>query len=316
MRRQGARGFRGFVLLTLAMGLVLLVGVTGLVVDLGRLYIAQNELQAAADAAALAAVYELDGTADGLERAVARVESNPNRWNFGTEAPEFTVTFASSAAGPFVPEPPGAAEVRYIQVGARATVPTYFVPAVRAFENMAALARAGQTRAEALADNWFPYAAEAPDGKDASFGYRAGRQYPLRLIDVGGGIGPHYQDAVRQAIVSGMDGKRVAAGDRLAFGESDWETEAAAFDERLAQDTDQAAEKYEDYTGNGRRFVIVPVNDPVSDTVVGFAGFFLRPGACGEREPQPCRAEYVGAALLPGRKGAEPVGAYRISLIQ
>ncbi len=303
-------------MLTTAAGLVLLVGVTGLVVDLGRLYIAQNELQAAADAAALAAVYELDGTAAGLERAVAQVESNPNRWNFGTEAPEFTLTFAAEAAGPFVTGPPDAAEVRYVQVGARATVPTYFVPAVTAYQSMAALARAGQTRAEALADNWFPYAAEAPDGRNADFGYRAGRQYPLRLIDVGGGIGPHYQDAVRQAILSGMDGKRVAPGDRLAFGEPDWETEAAAFDERLAQDTDQAAEKYEDYAGNGRRFAIVPVNDPASDTVVGFAGFFLPPGACGEREPQPCQAEYVGAAVLPGRKGAGPVGAYRISLIQ
>ncbi len=303
-------------MLTLAAGLVLLVGVTGLVVDLGRLYIAQNELQAAADAAALAAVYELDGSADGIERAVARVESNPNRWNFGTAAPEFTVTFAASAAGPFVTDPAGATEVRYVQVGARATVPTYFVPAATAYQKMAALARAGQVRAEALADNWFPYAVQAPDGRNADFGYRAGRQYPLRLIDVGGGLGPHYQDALRQAIVSGMDGKRVAAGDRLAFGESDWETEAAAFDERLAQDTDQAAEKYEDYTGNGRRFVIVPVNDPASDTVVGFAGFFLPAGACGDQEPQPCRAEYVGAAVLPGREGAGVVGAYRISLIQ
>jgi Flp pilus assembly protein TadG len=313
MRRQRARGF---VLLTLAAGLVLLVGVTGLVVDLGRLYIAQNELQAAADAAALAAVYELDGTAGGIERAVSQVQSNPNRWNFGTQEPEFTVTFAASAAGPFVSDPAGAAEVRYLQVGAKATVPTYFVPAVTSYQNMAAVARAGQTRTEALADNWFPYAAEAPNGKNAEFGYQAGRQYPLRLIDVGGGIGPHYQDAVRQAILSGMDGRRVAAGDRLRFGEPDWETEAAAFDERLAQDTDQAAEKYADYTGNGRRFVIMPVNDPASDTVAGFAGFFLPPGACGEKEPQPCQAEYVGAALLPGRKGAGPVGAYRISLIQ
>lgn len=303
-------------MLTMAAGLVLIVGVTGLVVDLGRLYIAQNELQAAADAAALAAVYELDGTPGGIERAVAQVQSNPNRWNFGTEAPEFSVTFASTAAGPFESDPAGAAEIRYLQVGAKATVPTYFVPAATAYQNMAAMARAGQTRAEALADNWFPYAAEAPDGKSPAFGYQAGRQYPLRLIDVGGGIGPHYQDAVRQAILSGMDGKRVAAGDRLALGEPDWETEAAAFEERLSQDTDQAAEKYEDYTGNGRRFVIVPVNDPASDTVAGFAGFFLPPAACGEQAPQKCQAEYVGAAVLPGRKGAGPAGVYRVTLTQ
>lgn len=310
------RGSRGFVLITLAVGLVLLVGATGLVVDLGRLYIAQGELQAAADAAALAAVYELDGTPEGIERAVTRVQENPNRWNFGTEAPQFAVAFAALVEGPFVTAPPRPDQVRYLQVGARARVTTYFVPAITAYQKMEAVARAGQMRAEALADNWFPYAIDEVDGKDADFGYRPGRAYPLRLIDVGGGIGPHYQAAVRQAIVSGMDGKRVAPGDRLAFGEADWETEAAAFDERVAQDTDQAAENYQEYAGNGRRFVIVPVNDPASDTVVGFAGFFLRPEACGEREPKPCRAEYVGAAVLPGRKGAGPAGVYRVSLIQ
>jgi len=303
-------------LATAAFGLVLLVGVTGLVVDLGRLYIARTELQAAADSAAVSAAYELDGTAGGVARALDRVASNPNRWNFGTEAPEFAVAFAAAPDGPFVAAPPKPEQIQYLQVRARGTVSTYLVPAATANQRLEAVASAGQTRAAYLTESWFPYAADALDPKDADFGYRSGQRYPLRLIDVGGGLGSHYLAALREAILNGMDGKRVAVGDRLTFGESDWETEAAAFEDRLAQDTDLAAERYEEYAGNGRRFVIVPVNDPATDMVGGFAGFFLPPAACGERAPAPCQAEYVGAAVLPGRKGAGPAGVYQVRLVQ
>jgi hypothetical protein len=306
MPRKGASGF---VLLTLAFGLVLLVGVTGLVVDLGRLYIARNELQAAADAAALAAAYELDGSARGLERALAQVAANLNRWNFGADMPALTVAFAASSEGPFEQDT-RAERIRYLEVRARGVVSTFFVPAATAHHAIEAAARAGQTRADPLHDNWFPYAADARQAQDPDFGWRPGRKYPLRLIDVSGGaIGPHYQAAVHQAILNGTEGRPLAAGDRLAFADPDWESESAAWEDRLAQDTDSAAPRYAEYAGNGRRLVIVPVNDPVSDTVLGFAGFFLAP------EPSSW-AEYVGAAVLPGRKGAGPAGVYRVSLLQ
>jgi hypothetical protein len=306
MPRKGASGF---VLLTLAFALVLLIGVTGLVVDLGRLYIARTELQAAADAAALAAAYELDGSARGLERAIAQVAANLNRWNFGTETPALTVGFSSSPEGPFQKDLL-AEQMRYLEVRARGVVSTYFVPAASAHHPVEAAARAGQTRADPLPDAWFPYAADAVNPKSPDFGWRSGRKYPLRLIDVGGGaIGPHYQVAVFQAILNGTEGRPLSTGDPLSFADPDWESESAAWEQRLAQDTDPAAPRYADYAGNGRRLVIVPVNDPASDTVLGFAGFFLSP------EPSSF-AEYVGAALLPGRKGAGPAGVYRVSLIQ
>jgi hypothetical protein len=301
--------------ITVAAALLLLIGVTGLVVDLGRLYIARNELQAAADAAALAAAYELDGTGQGLERAAKVAEANPNRWNFGTEAPEFVVRFATASGGPYTEEAPPPAAVRFLQVRARATVATYFVPATTAYQKLEAVAAAGQTPASELADQWVPYAPDAVDPEDPEYGFRAGRQYPLRLLDIGAGVGPHYLDAVRRAIVNGVDGLPLVAGQRLEFAEPDWETEAGALDERLAQDTDTAAVAYAEYGGNSRRFLILPVNDPATHTMLGFAGFFLRAGACGDRAPGPCTAEYVGAAVLPGRKGAGPPGAYRVALL-
>src|SRR3989442_8969974 len=92
-----------FVLLATAAALVLLIGVLGLCLDLGRLYIVRNELQAYVDAAAVSAAYELDGTREGIAAAAAQATSNPNRWNFQTAPVEdLTVTFAIAPNGPYV----------------------------------------------------------------------------------------------------------------------------------------------------------------------------------------------------------------------
>ena len=54
----------------------------GLVTDLGRIYIAKNELQNFTDSAALAAVARLNGSASGLSDATAEAAANANRWEF------------------------------------------------------------------------------------------------------------------------------------------------------------------------------------------------------------------------------------------
>lgn len=56
-RQQGA------VVIIVALSLVVLIGMLGLVLDLGRLYVAKTDLQNAADAAALSGASQLDGTA-------------------------------------------------------------------------------------------------------------------------------------------------------------------------------------------------------------------------------------------------------------
>jgi Flp pilus assembly protein TadG len=77
--------------------------------------------------------------------------------------------------------------------------------------------------------------------------------------------------------------------------------------------------------GNGRRIVTVPVNNPTNNIVLGFANFFLPLDPCqaagGAGSPQPCCAEYIGAASqLPASGGAGQgsgsQGAYRIRLFQ
>ena len=68
----------------------------------------------------------------------------------------------------------------------------------------------------------------------------------------------------------------------------------------------------------------MPINNPTNDQVVGFANFFLPLDPCadaGGGNPQPCCAEYIGAATeLPASGGAGSgsgsLGAFRIRLFQ
>src|SRR5437764_1386195 len=96
MRRSVERtsnpGERGFVLIACMVCAVVLFGMAGLAIDLGRMYITKNEAQSFADSAALYAAQQLDGTTSGLTNADNTVKNNPNAWNFGTTAFSGTIT--------------------------------------------------------------------------------------------------------------------------------------------------------------------------------------------------------------------------------
>lgn len=63
---QTARQQRGAVAIIVALCLTVLIGMLGLVLDLGHLYVAKTELQNAADAAALSGAKELNGKLTGI----------------------------------------------------------------------------------------------------------------------------------------------------------------------------------------------------------------------------------------------------------
>lgn len=62
---------RGAVAIMVGILIVSLIGMLGIVIDLGHLYVRKTELQNAADAAALAGVKQLNGQAAGIDAAVA-----------------------------------------------------------------------------------------------------------------------------------------------------------------------------------------------------------------------------------------------------
>ncbi|MEN3276694.1 MAG: hypothetical protein V7631_2484 [Massilia sp.] len=88
LRRQ--RG--AFAVMTAALILVML-GFCGLAIDLGRVYNRKVELQGVADAAALAAAAELDGTAEGIDRAMNAAADSAGRnyrYNYAASSIEWS----------------------------------------------------------------------------------------------------------------------------------------------------------------------------------------------------------------------------------
>src|SRR2546423_3468163 len=96
MRLQGECGRRkrsrerGIALLATAFGLVAIIGIAGISVDLGRMYIVKGELQAYTDAASISGALQLDGTSTGITRATNAARNVGNGtpamgWDFGTK---------------------------------------------------------------------------------------------------------------------------------------------------------------------------------------------------------------------------------------
>lgn len=83
-KKENRRAERGSILATSALGMLSLLLAVGLGVDISHLYLAKNELQNAADAAALAAVSGLDYApgSSGITRATNRAIAEMNKYEF------------------------------------------------------------------------------------------------------------------------------------------------------------------------------------------------------------------------------------------
>ncbi len=318
----------------------------GAAVDIGRLYIAKNEAQAYSDAAALAAVLELDGTTDGITRALARVSASANRWNLGTR--QFTGTqtdFATAAGGPWEANPSPATGYRFARVRASVAVPLYLIPIVvsKSASTVRATAVAGQVPKTNFSEGILPFSPYTHNSNPPHFGYTPGINYTLRWGSnpkVGQNVCPgddaaqwvaqaHAAGAsdrgyieensasiIRASIVDNYQTRPLEVGDTVTMTGGNKQTERDSLVTRIWQDTDPYSANYAQYvasdTGNGRRIVVVPMNNGSPDfTVMGFAAFFLLlPSEYDAGGNRPFCAEYIGPYLQGSRrKGAGEGGA-------
>jgi Flp pilus assembly protein TadG len=187
---------RGFVLLFIAIVLAVMLAMLGLAVDMGRMFIVKDELQTFADAAAMGADAQLDGTQAGLDLANTTATqgplgaTTPNAWLFDTRrianvaagyATSFTGTYDDYATA----SAPPVNSYRFVKVTAQATLPLYFLPVVPGISTqqpISAFAIAGQ-KPQATAGNgglapFTPAAHNAADAKN--FGLIPGGQYTLK----------------------------------------------------------------------------------------------------------------------------------------
>ncbi|HXI43290.1 MAG TPA: Tad domain-containing protein [Bryobacteraceae bacterium] len=181
VRRNGRE--YGFVLITMALAAVALIGVLGLAVDMGRMFIAKNETQAYCDSAALAAALALDGTTAGITNAQSTVANSTNTWNLDTvKVSNPTVTFATTVAGPWDASPSPAAGYIYVRVTATVPLQLYFLPVVvaKTTQNVSSTATAGQIAITSFPRGLSPYTAVSTNTTGPNFGLIVGDSYDIQ----------------------------------------------------------------------------------------------------------------------------------------
>ncbi len=281
--RRNHRKQRGIVIVAVCLCLLLLMAGLGLGVDLNRLLVAQKALQSTSEAVALAAVLELDGTPNGLERARLR-SGDIWRRHEPPAGSTMTLEFAASASGPWLADPLSLTELRAARVWASSKMPLTLLRGVvqEKFLPVDAKVRAEQRPVERVESGLLPVAVKA-DGRLLA-GLTVAAQPP---------------GVVRQTILSGVPFP-VKVGDRLplyAEGES-----KATLSEIIRSDSDPTSASYAEYAangrGNGRRLVALPIVDD-DRRVTGFGAFLLLPAG---------GTEFAGGYLAGSRFRANAAG--------
>ncbi|HEY2842388.1 MAG TPA: Tad domain-containing protein [Bryobacteraceae bacterium] len=178
------------------MCLILMVSMLGMAIDLGRMFIYKNELQAFVDSSAMAAITRMDGTQAGLTAANALAAAGPlsatvpNKYNFdsatistvtNTYATAFNNTYDSYATA----DSPATNSYRFVQVVASASVPLNFLPVIPGISTsmtLSATAVAGQNPQSSVSDGGLlPFAPDAHNQADKkNFGLIPGSSYTLK----------------------------------------------------------------------------------------------------------------------------------------
>jgi Flp pilus assembly protein TadG len=341
---------RGFTLMTTALSAAGMVGMLGLTVDIGRMYIGKNEAQTYADSAALAAVVELDGTVAGLDRARQAVTDNLNRGNLGSQSfVDNLVEFADSSAGPWTATPPTAVNYRFARVTASTPLPLLFMGAFVSTDSatVRGSAAAGQVQRDSFPEGLFPFSPFAHSGIAPDFGLTPGGKHTLRwpanptvnvnlcsgdnsdfmvdLAEAGGGEERGYIEdtgsaIIREAIVNDYQSTPRTIGDAVEMTGGAKQTQVDSLIQRLNQDTDSTSLSFAAYHGNGRRIVGAPINSgqPGGYRILGIGAFLILPASEYSSDAnRPVCAEYVGPWVLGSKhKGAGSSGAHVVKLVQ
>jgi Flp pilus assembly protein TadG len=175
---------QGYVVLATAFAIFALMGMLGLAIDLGRLFIVKSEVQAFADIEAITAAIYLDGTSDGLTAARNSVASSPNRIHFHTQsipAAVTTVEFAKAKTGPWEAAPADGAGYGFLRLTVRPQVNLMLISAVHKATSaqvtgQAIAAQVPQTFPNGGYIPFTPYALSSID-PTGNFGMQIGQEY-------------------------------------------------------------------------------------------------------------------------------------------
>jgi Flp pilus assembly protein TadG len=299
----------------MAIASIALLGVLGMAVDIGRMFIAKTETQAYCDSAALAAALALDGTSTGISLAQTAVANSANTWNLNTtKVANPTLTFATSSSGPWSSNPSPATGYIYASVSATVPLKLYFIPVVvgSTTQNVTSGAVAAQVSITSFPQGLAPYSGVSTNTTPPNFGLVVGNSYDIQwpASNAGGFITPpcagdslasqqavlnnwgstsgywgaSSNSVIQQEILDAIQTEPLSVGTNIQpiLTNGQKQSEAGYLDDRVNQDisTDlsNTPSGYMSSTHNGRRLLPVPIIDPTSTsttTVIGYGSFLL-----------------------------------------
>jgi Flp pilus assembly protein TadG len=186
---------RGAVAIIVGLSMAVLVGMVGLAIDGGRLYLNKTELQNAADSCALSASYELTGAPTiaqtAFDRAVAAGTflTTRNSVEFQSQAiaaGQVAIDFSSALSGPWTGGTNPPANSRYVRCTITRTGIAPFLMQVLGVGNQTVSARATATLAPAQTNCAVPMALCA-QGPAPDYGYVVGNWYGMDFSQTGSG---------------------------------------------------------------------------------------------------------------------------------
>lgn len=277
---------RGVVVVALAVCSVLLFGAAALAIDAGRMFVNLSEAQTFADAAALAAAQELDGTRRGILAARQAALDSDNRWDFGQQQFAAPIVEFARPEAPYAWEtdPPNPAGYTRVRVTVSLKQQMFFALSTGAAKAAAAAEQAPTTH---FYQGLLPFAIPSETVPTP------GERYSLTQW-----WGSTDQAATRLLTDFQPPEEDVILTEPLPASKAAPDNAAAILASRLAQDTDAEAATYRDYLaagkGNGRRVVAMPI--VAGSNVKTFGRFFLLPGM---------QVEYIGQAYSIRLTGAQ-----------
>jgi hypothetical protein len=175
-------------MLTTVVSIFALIGMLGLSVDLGRVYIAKHEAQAYADITAVSAVRHLNGKQTGIDAAAAELTNSTNKWNFDTQLFDSSIRlieYSTTQTGPWQATPTSGAGSKpfanyaFVRVTATPSVNLAFLPAVGTAltQQVTGQAVAGIVPQTFPAGGYLPFTPFAHNPLDSNFGFRVGEEY-------------------------------------------------------------------------------------------------------------------------------------------
>jgi Flp pilus assembly protein TadG len=188
MTRRNTNKQRGSIMLTTVVSIFALIGMLGLSVDLGRVYIAKHEAQAYADITAVSAARHLNGKQTGIDAAAAELTNSTNKWNFGTQLFDSSIRlieYSTAQTGPWQATPTNGggskpyANYAFVRVTATPSVNLAFLPAVGTAltQQVTGQAVAGIVPETFPAGGYLPFTPFAHDPLDPNFGFSIGEEY-------------------------------------------------------------------------------------------------------------------------------------------